>query len=97
MYKSPQCNCSKVATRNSYLKRTSIFTSGILLFCSEREESTGLWESVRISNVVDRRKDVLYRQYISVYANISNLIVFPSYQIGLEIVQAVGVARVVGL
>lgn len=31
------------------------------------------------------------------YANISNLIVFPSYQIGLEIVQAVDVARVVGL
>lgn len=29
--------------------------------------------------------------------NISNLIVFPSYQIGLEIVQAVDVARVVGL
>lgn len=50
-----------------------------------------------VSNVVDPKNGRSVRQSVPMYANISNLIVFPSYQIGLEIVQAVDVARVVGL
>lgn len=49
-------------------------------------------------NCIDERYRIVGpKKDVSVYANISNLIVFPSYQIGLEIVQAVDVARVVGL
>lgn len=45
-----------------------------------------------------KKDDVLYGGDLFLCTqNISNLIVFPSYQIGLEIVQAVDVARVVGL
>lgn len=62
-----------------------------------QEKGRGMDFDKGVSNVVDPKNGRSVRQSVPMYANISNLIVFPSYQIGLEIVQAVDVARVVGL